>query len=176
MKSFLLNLNTRLLVIHFIAFLFFMYGFQILAFLHDYGFLYYAHMKVVDLPHRLDFDMTIIEQSGNIGLIVAFILSYIISARNGWNWVNSVVVFLLTFLIENLIFLKWTRFHDFYLSPGGLFNVYSKGGHFVLGLILISIGVLLIFLKRIVRYISYDTMKDRNLAVAHRIAAKKGRK
>jgi hypothetical protein len=164
------------LVIHSIAFLFFMYGFQILAFLHDYAFLYYAHMKVVDLPHRLDFDMTIIEQSGNIGLIVAFILSYIISARNGWNWVNSVVVFLLTFLIENLIFLKWASFHDIYLSPGGLFHVYSKGGHFVLGFILVGIGVLLIFSKRATRYISHDTLKDRNLAAASKKAAKKGRK
>ena len=65
MKSLFSNFNARLLLIHFIAFWFFMYGFQMISFLHDYDFLFFQHTLRINFHGRFDYDMVIIEQSGS---------------------------------------------------------------------------------------------------------------
>ena len=175
MKSFLSNLNTRLLVIHFIAFLLVMYAAQMFAFIYDYKFLYLDHTNRINSPSRMDSDMAIVEQVGNFGLILSFILSWVISTRKNWHWINSVIVFVLTFVIENWVLLRWKKFHDIYLSPGGLFHVFSKWGHITEGTILFVAGLSLIFAKAITKYISHDTAKDKQKAAANKKAVRMGK-
>jgi len=169
------NLNTRLLLIHFAAFLFIMYGFQMLSFLHDYDFLYFQHTLRMNFHGRFDFDMVIIEQSGSFGLIVAYIISWIVSGRHGWHWINSAIVLVVTFLLENLVLLHWSHFHDIYLSPGGLFHIYSKWGHIAIGIALLGVGVFFMLSKVIIRYISHETAKDKQKAKAEKKLARKGK-
>jgi hypothetical protein len=168
-------LNTRLLVIHFIAFLLIMYGAQMFGFIFDYKFLFLDHTNRINYPSRMDSDMAIVEQVGNFGLILSFILSWVISSRKNWHWINSIIVFVLTFAIENWVLLRWTKFHNIYLSPGGLFHVFSKWGHIAEGTILLVVGLSLLFLKAITRFISHDTAKDKEKAKAAKKAARKGK-
>jgi hypothetical protein len=177
MKSFLSNLNTRLLIIHFIAFWLFMYGVQTLAFSHDYKFLYYGSERVMRLnfPGRFEADMTFIEQFGNIGLVIAYIISWAISSKRNWHWINSTVVFVVMFLLENLLVLKSPGVHAIFLRSGGLFKVYSLWGHLVIGIVLIAASLSLFFAKRVVRYISYETQKDKQIAKAQKKAARMGK-
>jgi hypothetical protein len=154
MKSFLSNLNARLLAIHFIAFWLVMYAFQEAAFLRDYKFMYLDHVGRINAPFRFDADMALVEQAGNIGLILAFILSWVISVRKNWHWINSVIVFVATFAIENWGLLHWKKFHDIYLSPGGLFKAYSVWAHVLVAVLLLAAAGLLIYSKPIVRFIS----------------------
>ncbi len=154
MRSFLSNLNARLLAIHFVAFWLVMYAFQEAAFLRDYKFMYLDHFGRMNAPFRYDADMALVEQAGNIGLILAFILSWVISGRKNWHWINSVIVFVATFAIENLWLLRWKKFHDIYLSPGGLFKAFSISAHVAVIVILLAVAGLLIYSKPIVRFIS----------------------
>ena len=177
MKRFFSNFNTRLLIIHFVAFWLFMYGFEVLAFSHDYKFLYYGTQRVMRLnfPGRFEGDMNFIEQLGNIGLIVAYIISWAISSKRNWLWINCTVIFVVLFLLENLVVLKSTYLHNVFLGAGGLFKVYNLWAHIVLGVVLLAIGVLLFFAKRIQRYISYDTQKDKQKLKDAKRAARKGK-
>lgn len=161
MKSILSSFNARLLLIHFVAFWFFMYGFQMISFLHDYDFLYSQHTLLLNSPGRFDYDMVIIEQSGSFGLIAAYITSFFISSKQGWHWINSALVFIVAFLLENFVLLHWVKFHNNYLSQGGLFHVFSKWGHLALGIALLSFGVLLIISKKVIKYINGNSAKDK---------------
>jgi hypothetical protein len=164
MKSLFSNFNARLLLIHFIAFWFFMYGFQMISFLHDYDFLFFQHTLRINFHGRFDYDMVIIEQSGSFGLIAAYITSFFISSKQGWHWINSALVFMVTFLLENFVLLHLVKFHDIYLSPGGLFHVYSKWGHLALGIALLAVGVLLIISKKVIKYINGKSSNDKKKA------------
>jgi hypothetical protein len=177
MKSFFSNFNVRLLIIHFVALWLFMYGFEVLAFSHDYKFLYYGTQRVMRLnfPGRFEADMNFIEQAGNIGLIIAYIISWSLSYKRNWHWINSTLIFVILFLLENLVVLKSPYLHSVFLGAGGIFKVYNLWAHIVLGIILLAVGVLLFFTKRIVRYISYETQKDKQKAKEAKRAARKGK-
>ena len=155
MRKLLSQLNSRLMIIHFIAFWFFIYAFQTLAFLHDYSFLYLGQDSITqdNLPARFDRDMELIRQAGNIGLLVAYIISWSISTKRDWFWLNSVIIFLLAFALKNLGWLGWKYLDHIFMAPAKLFIEHSVWGYLTSGLIMIAIGSLLFFSKRIIRYI-----------------------
>lgn len=129
----------------------------------------------LNFPGRFEADMTFIEQAGNIGLLIAYIISWTISLKRNWHWINSTVIFVAMFLLENLLVLKLPGVHAIFLHSGGLFKVYSLWGHLVIGILLIAASLLLFFATRVVRYISYETRKDKQMAKALKKAARKGK-
>ncbi len=157
------SLNARLLAVHFVAFLLVMYAFQEAAFLRDYKFMYLDHTGRINAPFRFDADMALVEQAGNFGLILAFILSWVISNRKNWHWINSVIVFVATFAIENWGLLHWKKFHDIYLSPGGLFKAFTITAHVAVVVILLAVAGLLIYSKPMIRFIGKEA-KDKKAA------------
>ena len=177
MKSFLSNLNARLMIIHFIAFWFFAYAFFTLAFLHDYAFLHLSseHMLLLNDRGRFIRDKEFIRQSGNFGLLAAYIISWSISSKRNWHWINSVIIFVLAFGLYNLGYLGWNLVHGFFQQPAKLFPVNSVWGYLTDGLILLAIGLILLFSKGIIRYIDHSTAKDKQKAVANKKAARKGK-
>ena len=177
MKSFLSNLNIRLMSIHFFAFWFFAYAFFTLAFLHDYNFLHLSseHMLLLNDKGRFIHDKEIIRQAGNFGLLTAYIISWSISTKRNLHWINSVIIFLITFPLYNLGWLGWNMLHPIFQAPGKLFALYSVLQYLTNGLILLAVGCLLFFLKIIIRYISYDTLKDKQKAKAIKKAVRKGK-
>lgn len=163
MQSQFKNLNTRLMVIHFITFLIFIYAFQSLGFVHDYKFLFAASERVnrLNFPARFYDDITFIEQIGNFGLLVAYIISWSISSKKGWHWINSVIIFLLAFVFKNFIVANWPKFHDAIVSPGGILKIYSLWGHLLEGLVLVALGLCIFYSKKVISFI--DPAKPANV-------------
>jgi hypothetical protein len=171
MRGFFSNFIFRLMAIHFIAFCLFIYAFQVLAFLHDYSFLFSLteHINRVNFPEKFNADMEFVVQAGNIGLLVAYVISWIISNKQNWHWINSVVIFLLAFLLKN--FALSSALDKVLLSPGGPFKIYSFTGHILTGIILIAIGLVLFLSKRIIRFIDSANKANKKAAVTHKAAA-----
>jgi len=155
MQSFLSKLNIRLLVVHFIAFLFFTLAFQVLGHLHDYQFLFHLseHMNRLNFLARFNADMEFVQQAGNIGLLAAYVISWFICTKHNWHWLNSVLVFLLLFLLKNFVLPKWVPYNKVVMRPGGLFNVQSLWGHIIMATLFIALGLLIFFSKKLIKYI-----------------------
>jgi hypothetical protein len=174
MRSLFSNFNSRLLAIHFIAFWFFIYAFQTLGFLHDYKFLFMIQERVnrLNFPDRFNADMIFIQQAGNIGLLAAYVISWTISTNRNWHWINSVFIFLLAFVIKNFVLVKWSSYNNVFMSPGGVFKVYSIWGHVAIGLIAIAVGLVIFFSKALIRYIEKNSATDKKSTNNKKVNAK----
>jgi hypothetical protein len=161
MRSFFSNFTARLMIIHFIAFCLFIWAFETLGFLHDYDFLFSVaqHINRVTFRDQFNADLEFVVQAGNIGLLIAYVLSWIVSNKRNWHWINSVVIFVLAFLLKN--FLLRSFLDKTFLTPGGPFKIYSISGHLLLGIALIALGSLLIFFKGIVLFIDRAEKKGK---------------
>lgn len=153
MRSFFSNFNARLMVIHFIAFCLFIWAFETLAFLRDYDFLFSVaqHINRITFRDKFNADLEFIVQAGNIGLLVAYVMSWFMSNKRNWHWINSVIIFVIAFLLKN--FLLRTFLDKMLLTPGGPFKIFSISGHLLLGIALVCAGSALFFLKPIINYI-----------------------
>jgi len=172
MRSFFSNFIFRLLIIHFIAFWLFVWAFQTFAFLHDYTFLFMTaeHITRLNFPERYKADLMIVEQAGNIGLLVAYVISWYISNKKNWHWINSLVIFLLLFLLKNFVLHNFLN--NIFLVRGGAFKIYTVWGHILLGTALIAVGLVLFLSKRIIRFIDPAYKTNKKAAVTHKAVAK----
>lgn len=160
MRSLLSNLNGRLLIVHLAAFWLFFYAFQTLAFLRDAAFFNPAvvHINHLQFPDRFTYYVTFIHQLGNIGLLVAYIISWFISSKRGWHWINCTLIFLFLFVMGNVhirgdYYLGWSHLAQFFLAPGKLFILGSKWSYILNGGLMLAIGCLLFFYKPLIRFI-----------------------
>jgi hypothetical protein len=143
------------MIIHFIAFLFFVFAFQTLAYLKDFNFIFSPSqsMSRLNIPQRFYADMEFIAQIGNLGLLAGYVISWTISSKRNWHWANSVIVFVLLFVLKNFVLTHWGYYANVVIRPGGPFNIYSMWGHIVLGIVLLGIGLALLFSKKVISYI-----------------------
>ncbi|WP_426668741.1 hypothetical protein ACPPVU_21215 [Mucilaginibacter sp. McL0603] len=165
LSNFLSKLNWRLMVIHFIACWFFIYAFQQLAFLHDIE-LSKAYMstkstdnsKMLAIIKRFGYNRIYIETlwinlGGPVGFFTGFVISLLISLKNKWYWLNSVIVFVVIFLLMRYGLLGWHYLKQIFLSPGDLFK--SITAYFLTnGLIMMAIGLCLFFMRWSIRFIN----------------------
>jgi hypothetical protein len=156
MKSLFSTLNARLIIIHLIAFWFFFYAFQTFAFLHDHTFFNPILERVnrLQFPDRYNFDKTLIQQMGNAGLIVAYVIAWFIASKWNWHWINSVIVFVIAFALGNLNWFGWDTLSVIFLAPGKLFGINTIGSLLTNGVIMLALGLLLLFLKNVNVYIN----------------------
>jgi hypothetical protein len=157
-QTFISKLNWRLVLLHFVAFWFFIHAFQILSYLYD--------IKLVDTVRQSNGQDTIkklrdtgtedvdlvyfflwTSVSGFIGLFVAFVISLIISFKRHWFWLNTLIAFILTYLLYRFDLLGWTYLKPFFLYLGQKFTN-SRVEFLINGIILLTIGVLIFFLRR----------------------------
>jgi hypothetical protein len=143
------------MIIHFIAFLFFVFAFQTLAYLRDFNFIFltYQNIGLVISPQRFYADMEFIAQIGNIGLLAGYVISWIVCSKRSWHWANSVIIFVLLFVLKNFVFTHWAYYANVVIRPGGPFKIYSLWGHIVLGIVLLGIGLELLVSKKVISYI-----------------------
>ena len=92
-----------------------------------------------------------------IGLLVAFIILLVIAKRRGWFWVNSLIVFLVVFILRLPNFLGWTYFKNIFLEPGHLFNSTTL---YLLtnGLVLLSLGIFVFFFRPLNNFIEANRL------------------
>ena len=165
------------MVIHFIAFWFFAYGFFTLAFLHDYNFLHVSsdHMLLLNDKGRFIKDKELIRQGGNFGLLAGYVISWFLSSKRNWHWINSAIIFILAFALYNLGYLGWNIYHSAFQIPGKLFADNSIGQYLTNGLFLVAIGLGLFFTKGIIRYIDRGNKSVEKAAPGDKKAVKVAR-
>ena len=155
MKNFLSKINYRLLFIHFIAYWFFVYGFDTLGSIYDYKFLYYSHLMLVSdiAKERFNSDILIINLFGTAGLIVAYIISWQLSVRRNWYWANSVIIFLLVFFLKSHDYLGWASLKTIFLALGNLISDNALMSIFINAAVMLTIGFFLLLKKQILEFI-----------------------
>jgi len=175
MKDFFSKLNARLLVIHFIAYWLFIYGFDTLGSLWDFRFLYNTNVVVISAiaKDRFNHDIDIINFFGTGGLVIAYIISWWLSVKRDWFWANAVIILLLAFLLKSHDYLAWSSMKSIFLAPGKIIFDNSMVGVIINAAIMIALGSVLLLQKRIVDFIDKGTKRvDKDVArKAARMAA-----
>lgn len=153
-SDFTSKLNWRLMIVHILACWFFFQAFQLFGFLYDYKYLEQIRLhnykgldgrRIAMIPYR----------AALIGLgafLCGFAISVTLSFKYKWSWVNSIIVFLGAFL---LLFLD--RFYFAYIKPVLHFpgRFFKSDWAYILtnGSFMLAVGLLLFFLKGIVKFI-----------------------
>jgi hypothetical protein len=158
LENFKSKLNWRQILIHFVASWFFIHAFHTLSYLYDtkvidvvrqsngkadYDFLIDSGVEASDLTYFLVWTSI----SEFIGLVVAFLISLAISIRRRLFWVNALLAFIIASLLYRWNLLGWTYLKQFYWYLGQTFNS-STVEYLFYGIALLTIGLLIFFLKR----------------------------
>ena len=154
-QNFFNSINIRLILIHFIAFWLFIYGFQTLAFLHDHDFFKASldRINALNFPARYSADKIFVQQSGILGLLLGYIISWSISTRRGWFWASAAIGFITAFIFRVYGLLLWDRLHGLFAWPGSFFNPDSIWGYIVNAVFMIGLGCIIFFWNRIIHFI-----------------------
>ena len=164
MKENLKRLNWKLILLHFVATWFFIHSFYILSYLHDIEFTEFIMKNRNEIPvfDEIPFDtkrmsdfFMITGVSKFIGLLIAFIISLSISIYRKWFWLNSVLVLLITYTLFRLDFLLWDYLKVIFRFIGGFMpNVILD--FLVDGLVMLFLGLLIFFQKKINQIIEFE--------------------
>ena len=163
LQNFITRLNWRQILIHSVAFWFFIYAFQTLSYLHDAKLM--DAMKLSNTQDAIngltDNGMTSSELanlqlwtgiSGQAGLLVALIISVTISIKRHWFWINSFIAFIVIYFLYKFDLLGWTYLRNIFWYLGQRFN--NSTTEFLFnGIVLLVIGLLILFLKGPNRFI-----------------------
>jgi hypothetical protein len=153
-RKFVSRINWRQILIHFIAFWFFIHAFLTASALYDVELVAALRqsnkqdlVKIFNDGRRLNYFLFWTNVSGFIGLVVAVMISLIISIKRNWFWVNALIAFIITYLLYRFDLLGWPHLKPFFLYLGQRFNNIAVE-IFVNGTILLTIGLLIFFLRR----------------------------
>lgn len=93
------------------------------------------------------------------GLLIAIIISLSISIKRKWLWLNSLLVFILSYLIKSFDKDGWHFLKPVFLIPGQYFNDQSAGYYVANGLPMLIIGCVLFFSKKTNRFFANSNYK-----------------
>lgn len=157
-RDFIRKLNWRHILVHFVAFWFFIYAFQTLSYLHDPD-----GIKQLSDKNTQAHGLTNLELweniSGQAGLVVGFIISITISIKRHWFWINSFIAFVLIYFLFKFNLLGWPHLKNFFWSLGRKLNPSSIEFLFN-GIVLLTIGLLIFFLKGLNRFVDKNYMAN----------------
>jgi len=158
------KINIRLMVIHFIAFWLFIYGFQTLAYLYDFNFLIFlpVEARINDVP-RTNLDMKIVAQAGLVGAIVAYVISWRISLKRNWFWLNSVFIFVLIYVLKLYDLLGWNQLQKAFLAPGSIFRLNTRTYYVTNGAVMLAIGCFLLFSGKVKKFIDGKKAEEKQI-------------
>jgi len=139
--------NWKHILFHFLGLWFFSYGFMVLSYLQN--------VEVAEIV-RLSTDKIQIKSAQSlskivvsmaiafvIGYLIALVISFIVSNNFIGSWINTLIAFIVFFVLMKLDLTGWAVVKEVFLFPGSFFN----GWKFYLlnGTILIGFGIFFIF-------------------------------
>ena len=151
--------NWRLMLVHFFACLFLIHSFRDFYFLNDFKFkmdlLNHLKNNKMDVEWMSkNYNAAWIVQIGRwsiligyIGLLTGFLISLIISIKQHWYWLNSLIVFIVTFVLIRFGIFNWKYVYYIFQFAEIPFKRTNPWCYFTNGLVMLSIGLLLFFLK-----------------------------
>ena len=162
-QYFISKINWRQILIHFVAFWFFILSFQTLSYLHNIKLIkILQHSNESSLNKDLSDNgikssefvntMIWINVSGFFGLLIAGSISLAISIRRHWLWVNTLIAFIMIYIFNRLNFLGW---HNLMRLVWYLCRTLNNSTFVFLfiGIIFLISGILMFSLKRTIRFI-----------------------
>lgn len=163
LQKFISKLNWRQIVLHFVASCFFVHAFMILSYLYYIKLVDHFRSSNYTNPilgnenvHYSSSDVTnfimIPHYSAMVGLLIAFLISLFISIKRQWFWFNSAIAYLLTYFLHRFDFLGWGYLKKIFLALGKLSNN-TFIEFLVNGTLLLTIGLMLFFLKPSIKFI-----------------------
>lgn len=166
------KINWRQILIHAVAAWFFMAAFQTLSYLYNVNLVtilresnFEAGTTEVLNRHGISMEeftafLLFTNFSALAGLLVALIISLIISYRQHWHWINSLLAFVLTYILFRFDLLGWEYLRKIFWYPGQLFK--NTTIEFLInGIILLAIGFLVFFLPQSKQFISKKTVDEK---------------
>jgi hypothetical protein len=90
---------------------------------------------------------------GYMGLLTGFLISLLISLKHHWYWGNSVVVVVIAFVLLRFRVFNWPYVHYIFQFPEIPFKVDNPWCYITNGVAMLSIGLLLFFLRKSIRFI-----------------------
>ncbi len=165
LSNFLSKLNWRLILIHFVATWFIFHALWQLGYLYDYDFLediMHHNFKSISnhegptVGERLSTLLLRAILIGLVGVLISFAISLLLSAKYKWYWVNSSIVFFIAFITCCFHRFYWSHIRFIFQAPGSLFKL-DWANILANGLVMLTIGLLLFFNKRLIRFINGNT-------------------
>jgi hypothetical protein len=96
--------------------------------------------------------------AGYIGILVALIISIGTSIKRHWLWLNSIIVLIISFVVYRFEWTGWAYLRKFFWSIGRLFND-TRTEILINAFVLLSMGILILFLKTPTDFIERGTVK-----------------
>lgn len=156
------KLNWRQIVIHFVAFWFLIYAFQTFSYLfftnlidnirQNNGEFSKNYFDSDSNTENVTYFLIWTTYSGFIGILTAFIISIVMTLKRNWFWINSLIVFILTFILHRFDLLGWTFIKPVFYYIGQLLNDTTKE-FWVNGIILLIIGLSIFFSNVSIKFI-----------------------
>lgn len=172
-RTFLSKLNWRQMLVHFVAMWFFIHAFQFLSYLTNIrlyeavqtssknnGRFSTANFSAAELVSYLYYTTT----SWFFALLLALIISLLMSKWKKWFWLNSLISFLIAYLLERFDYSGWYYLKHIFFLPGSVFKHTSYYPTFYLltnGAVLLSLGVVTFFNNRITRFVDENREKKK---------------
>ena len=154
MQNFLSKINAKLILIHFAALWLLVYALRTLAFLYDFTFLIVSpEVARMNEVARTNLDLKIVALAASLAAVAGYIISWRISLKNKWYWVNSTIAFAIVYVLQLYNLLGWRALQKIFLYPGRIFSLDGRAFYIVNGCIMLALGLFLLFSKRIQRFI-----------------------
>jgi len=166
-SDFTLKLNWRLMTAHVLACWFLFHAFWQLGFLYDYSYLeevkhHFNDQNYNNINNYRNLDAVRITMIpfhaamiGLIGILCSFVLSISLSLKYKWLWANSVIVLLVTLMLFCLDRFYYGYLRHVFHFPGRFFNS-DWASILANSSVMLAIGLLLFFLKRMIKFIDGD--------------------
>jgi len=168
LNNFISRLSWRQIILHSLAFWFFMHAFETFSYLTDTKLIElfrHSNQKITETTLEKN-GMSVSNISdlligasiaGFIGLVVAFLISLAISIKRHWLWVNSIIALLIMFIPVKLGFLHWNYSREIFWAPGQIFSN-TKIEFIINGIILLTVALLIFFWKLPNRFIDNNRL------------------
>ncbi|AWH86650.1 hypothetical protein HYN59_16730 [Flavobacterium album] len=157
MKTIISRLNWKLIMLHGVAAWFVIYAFRFFVFSYYAGLITEADKTGIkqtaeNRPEETSDFIIILALGGFVGLLIAFIISSIITVKNRLYWLNSLIVFVILYVLLRYKFLGYEYFKDIFLFPGKFVD--DKTAKYIIdGSIVLLIGLVIFFSKKTNQFI-----------------------
>jgi len=108
--------------------------------------------------------MKIVAQAALVGAIVAYIISWRISLKRNWFWLNSVFIFILIYILKLYDLLGWSQLQKVFLLPGSIFRLNTRTYYVTNGAVMLAIGCFLLFSGKVKKFIDGKKAEEKRTA------------
>jgi hypothetical protein len=103
--------------------------------------------------------------TGLVGLIIGFVISFLLSIKHKWYRGNSIIILILGFIAFSIDRLYWNYLRHIFMYPGSFFKS-DWAYNFTGAIVMLTIGLSLFFVKGITRFINGKKYHTKTLTAA----------